>query len=248
MLLNFENIELMDLITIVAIVVGPITAVQVQKRIEAFRSRQDSQLHIFRTLMATRATRLNPEHVMALNLIDLNFSEKRKREKPVVRSWRVLLDQFGKYPRIENYQNRLDEYKIALNSADTKSQELLIDLLSKMSDALGYDFETIHISNGCYAPTGHAEIENDQTLIRKGVIAMLGGQIPVNMNVLSLPEQAPHDSVAELFQNLAANQAETLQILKNITSGEANLSVSMSNKNNEDSASVRSIGDGTPTR
>ncbi len=210
------GIELKDWLTIFAVISGPLIGIQVQKRIESLRDRRGRQLYIFRALMATRATPLHPDHVTALNLIDIDFSERRRKEKSVVRSWRVLLDQYGKYPRQNDFQDN-NEYLIALNAANSKVQDYLVDLLLKMSESLGYDFETIHIRNGCYAPTGHAELENDNKLIRKGALMLLGGQIPLNMNVKSFPEQSPDENVLAFLKGASDNQDQTLKVLQNIS-------------------------------
>ena len=52
-------------------------AVQVQKWLEVFREERGRKLWIFKTLMATRASAVSAEHVQALNMIDLEFREKR---------------------------------------------------------------------------------------------------------------------------------------------------------------------------
>ena len=60
-------------ITISAIIIGPILAVQVQKLIERYKEKNDRKLNIFKTLMATRGARVSFEHVRALNMIDTEY-------------------------------------------------------------------------------------------------------------------------------------------------------------------------------
>ena len=64
------------LITIGAVIIGPILAVQVQKIIESITERKRRKLQLFHTLMETRATRLSGAHVSTLNMIDLEFYGK----------------------------------------------------------------------------------------------------------------------------------------------------------------------------
>ena len=240
MIETLEAIKFVEWLTIVAIVLGPVAAVQAQKWLERQKEHRSRQLYIFRILMATRATRLAPDHVTALNMIDMDFSEKRKKEKPVVRAWRVLLDQFGKYPNSKDYQNQ-SEYLSVFLTASTKADEYFVDLLFEMSKCLGYDFEKIHIRNGCYAPTGHAEQENDQRLVRKGLIGMFEGKIPMSMNVVSLPEQAPHEESIKVLQAFAARQEECLELLKKVIKDDGHISVTVSDKKvpaNQDLAKV----------
>ncbi len=224
---------LTDWIIIAAIVIGPIAAVQVQKKIESLKDRRARQLHIFRVLMSTRATRLSPDHVAALNMIDTDFSEKIKKEKPVINAWHVLLDQFVKYPDSENFPDQTI-YLSVLNTAINKAEDYFVELLLAMSNVLDYDFDSIHIRNGCYAPTGHAEIENDNRLLRKGVIALLEGNIPLKMDVQSLPEQEPHENVVDFLRITAERQQESLDIMKKIIEGKASLSVSVASKTDID--------------
>ena len=82
-------------ISIAAIILGPILAVQAQKYIELRRDIRSRKLQIFRTLMATRATTLAPLHVEALNLIDIEFDAKKKKDKRVVDAWKLYLDHLG---------------------------------------------------------------------------------------------------------------------------------------------------------
>ncbi|MDP2815120.1 MAG: hypothetical protein Q8O19_00395, partial [Rectinemataceae bacterium] len=53
------------------------------------------KMHVFSTLMATRATTLSPLHVEALNRIDIEFYKDRK----VKDAWKALLDGFESYPK-----------------------------------------------------------------------------------------------------------------------------------------------------
>ena len=52
---------------------GPIVAVQAQKWIENFREKKREKKYVFAMLMYTRGTRVSPEHVQALNRIELAF-------------------------------------------------------------------------------------------------------------------------------------------------------------------------------
>ncbi|MCG0019452.1 DUF6680 family protein [Vibrio parahaemolyticus] len=68
--------DIKDWITIGAVIIGPILAVQAQKIIENITERKRRKLQLFHTLMETRATRLSGAHVSALNMIDLEFYGK----------------------------------------------------------------------------------------------------------------------------------------------------------------------------
>ena len=92
-----------EVLTIVAIVIAPVVAVQVQKRLEVFREQRGRKLWVFKTLMATRAATVSADHVQALNMIDLEFREKRYKRVTV--AWKTYLDHLSSYPKdAENLQ------------------------------------------------------------------------------------------------------------------------------------------------
>lgn len=60
-------------LTILALIVGPIAAVQTQVWLERRRERGNRKLEIFKTLMRARGSPLSREHVDALNTLTLEF-------------------------------------------------------------------------------------------------------------------------------------------------------------------------------
>jgi hypothetical protein len=99
---EMANLKFTDELLIVATLLGPILAVQAQKFVERTTENRRRRLGIFHSLMATRAARVAPEHVQALNRIDLEFSGKRffgliswqtTRERAVVEAWREHFDR-----------------------------------------------------------------------------------------------------------------------------------------------------------
>ena len=84
-----------DYAMILAVILGPILAVQTQKWIESWRADNERKKWIFKTLMATRGTPVSPTHVQALNMIELEFSIKDPQEKAVLEAWRVYLDHLS---------------------------------------------------------------------------------------------------------------------------------------------------------
>ncbi len=103
--------------SIVAIILGPILAVQVQEFLERGREERRRKLWVFRELMLTRGTVLSPRHVEALNGIQMEFSDKRSDEKKVLDAWKLYLDHL-------NLQNPPD-----MNVWTAAALNLLVDLL-----------------------------------------------------------------------------------------------------------------------
>lgn len=87
-----------DWMIIAATLCGPILAVQAQKAIEAARESRGQKSWVFHQLMATRAARVSPQHVQALNTIDLTFYGRRRfrgrseQEQAVLDRWKEYHD------------------------------------------------------------------------------------------------------------------------------------------------------------
>jgi hypothetical protein len=75
----------MGIATIIALLVGPILAVWVTRRNDDRRLKQTRRMDVFRTLMRTRRVRLNPDHVGALNLVEIEFHG----EASVIEAWKA---------------------------------------------------------------------------------------------------------------------------------------------------------------
>jgi hypothetical protein len=161
---------------IVAVLIAPIVAVQVQKWLERFREEKERRARIFKVLMATRATGLSQEHVQALNLIDLEF--QGKKYKKVRECWKEYLDHLGNVPQDD---------ETAMPVWSDKKADYLANMLMEMGRTLGYEYDSVHIKKGIYLPIGHSQLENEQSLLRRGVIRLLFGDAALKMDVQSFP-------------------------------------------------------------
>ena len=148
--------------SIVAILVGPITALGIQRWADHRRELRKEKLWVFRTLMMYRATRLNVNFVQALNVIDVIFNGKGQKEKNVRTAWKVLLDHLA-----------TDQGPLPVRE---KTFDLTITLLVQMGKSLGYDFDEVHLKRQVYQPIGHTQIEEEQTEIRNLLLRLLKGQ------------------------------------------------------------------------
>lgn len=161
---------------IVAVLLAPVVAVQVQKILERYREDRARKLSVFKTLMATRAATVSPQHVQALNTIDLEF--QGKKYKCVTDSWKTYLDHLSHYPKEEEKQQTVwAERRV----------DLLAKLLMEMGKSLGYSFDEVHVRRAIYAPEAHAQIENENLLIRQGLVRLLYGEAHLKMDVASFP-------------------------------------------------------------
>ncbi|MCB0748321.1 MAG: hypothetical protein KDC90_12745 [Ignavibacteriae bacterium] len=176
--------ELSNILTIIAILLAPVIAVSVGRYLASRKEERESKLWIFRTLMATRATRMSHEHIRALNMIDVSFYGDDKKSKNVIESWKVYLDNLA-----INTEKMSED---ALNHWSDKNQDLLIDLLQKMALSLDYNFDKTSIKNTSYFPRGHELQELDQLIIRKGMVELFKGSssLPIELKFPSPTDEA----------------------------------------------------------
>lgn len=191
------TIKWTDVAIVFATLIGPILAVQAQKWLERNRAIQDRRNQIFRVLMATRAAMLSPGHVEALNAIPVEFYGARGQLKKINDSWKLFLDHHAP--------------DLATNDAWLqKRQDLFLDLLHLISQYLGYQFTRSQLARDIYNPQAHGELENEQTIIRKGFVKLFNGEAVIPMAVREFPATADEKSLA----NQAALQKLLLEWLE----------------------------------
>lgn len=142
-----------------AVLLAPFLAVFAQKQIEIWRSDRERKLSIFKSLMATRGATLSPQHVQALNMIDLEFSGKDAKEREVKSAWKEYLDHLAQLPSDPEQREKV------IDAWVERKNDYLTDLLQVMGKHLGYNFDKVHIKRGFYTPEGHARRELDQNEI-----------------------------------------------------------------------------------
>lgn len=170
---------------IAAVLLAPLIAVQVQKYLEVLREKRQKKIGIFQTLMATRAARLSAQHVQALNMIDIEFYGRKiigyryqsRSEKEITDAWKVYLDHLY----------RPDVTESELKAWTEKGADLFVELLHRMAQHLGYDFDKVHLNKGIYSPRAHGEEELEQLFIRKAFVEILQGKKAFPMAVVSFP-------------------------------------------------------------
>lgn len=142
-----------DIINIFAIVVGPILAVGID-RLRQYRADEKSRkLSVFRSLMRTRRIRLDPEHVGALNLVDLEFYGRPK----VLKAFSEYMGHLSSpMPSTEDGNDRFFEQR----------EGLLVQLLYEIGKDLGLQYDKHDLSKLAYGPTGWL---NEQELQRQNM-------------------------------------------------------------------------------
>jgi hypothetical protein len=177
------TVTISDWLIIAATLLSPLIAVQAQQWIERARHRKAAQHSIFYALMSTRATRLAPEHVQALNRIDLEFGKRGWRQtqqaKVVVNKWRVYADHL---------HNLADNpTRPQLDAWVQRGDDLFIELLAALAKELGYSFDDVQLRRGIYHPRGHTDAEIRQDVIQRAFADILIGKRSFPMEVTGFP-------------------------------------------------------------
>ena len=172
----------MGLATIVAVVLGPVIAVWITRRIDEQRADKARKLDIFRTLMRTRKMKMHWDHVGALNLVEVEFIDRLG----VVNAWKDYLTNLGEEPPPIEQKERFD---IVIR----KRESLLTKLIDEIGKVINIKVAQLDILEGNYVPRGWNEAEWEQQLLRRRLIDVLYGRaaIPIQQHQ---PQQgqSPH--------------------------------------------------------
>jgi hypothetical protein len=169
---------LLSLATILAIIVGPILAIQVDKILQARRDKRDDKEHVFNELMLTRGQRVSQRHSEALNGVLVEFSEKIPKEKPVIEAWQLYLNHLNQIVSPADY-----------NVWQSRSDSLFVDLIYEMAKSLGRDFPKARIQKDWYVPRYLGELENDNNQLRKALVAVFSGEKRLQIDSHVTPEE-----------------------------------------------------------
>lgn len=170
--------QLLPWITIVAIIIGPIAAVIVTRKMDEARDNQQRKLDVFRSLMKTRQVRLDPVHVSALNLIEMEFYGRTSVTTP----YRAYIKHLSSaMPAIEQQDRYFDE-----------RHDLFVDLLQALGKELGYVFDKHELARLGYAPLGWGQDEN---IYRKNAVLLsevLEGKRPLPIAPMQVMSNSPY--------------------------------------------------------
>ncbi|GEM_PF-3855001 len=89
------------------------------------------------------------------NAVPIEVYDNEEKLKAIVDKWKA-------------YLNHLGQKSMAIEVWRPKRLELFVNLLHEMVGFLVEKFNSVEISNDIYSPEGHAKIETDQEMIRRG--------------------------------------------------------------------------------
>jgi hypothetical protein len=117
-----------DVAIVIATLMGPLFAVQVQVWLERRRVKEGRRQQVFYALMRTRASTLAPEHVHALNAVPIEF--------------------YGIKTITEAYKDYITHLNSPQNEArGLRRVDLFMDLLHKISAELNYGSSGNRVGN-----------------------------------------------------------------------------------------------------
>lgn len=180
-------------ITTFAIFAGPILAVLAARGMEKSDRNRERKLAVFRDLMATRQITYSPQHVGALNLIELEYHG----DDIVLRSFNDLMTLLSNQERWE--QAKGDEDKMRRLVQDMNDYRA--KLLNKMAKSLGYQMSDIELMRGGYYPELLSRMDDQRIKANEFVIDLAEGRRAVPVAVLDYRTSDQIKTAADAIAN-----------------------------------------------
>lgn len=156
-----------EILTLIAIVGGPIAAVVITRMMDNRTARYSRRYSIFGDLIRTRSAKLSPEHVSALNLVEIEFSQSAK----VKAAW----DRY-----MENLSSETPNDQSAFNNFILRRDQLFIKLVQEIANDIGYkNVDMTDMMTANYYPRGWQTAEEEQRQLRQLLIGVLSGAKPI---------------------------------------------------------------------
>ena len=154
-------------INLLAIVVGPIAAVVVTRFMDDRSSEKTRHYQIFRDLMRTRAAKISPPHVDALNLVEIEFHNVPQ----VKEAWQKYM---------ENLFAATPAESAAQSNFYLRREQLFIKLIQEVAKKIGLkSVDITDVMTNNYYPMGWQNEQQEQEQARKLLIAVMSGSKPL---------------------------------------------------------------------
>jgi hypothetical protein len=155
-----QALLLTGLLSVIAIITAPITALWVQRKGDDARALRKRREDIFKALWLNRTRPMYIARVDALNMIAVEFYGQKK----VADAWADLLAHYN-----TDYQ--------AAGVAFPEQQRLHVEkytaLLYEMGQVLGYEFGKTEIRDNAYRPVLHNDVEQMDLETRRVTLELL---------------------------------------------------------------------------
>jgi hypothetical protein len=141
----YLGLKFYELLTLIGIIIGPITAVCITLWIEARRRTRDQQVQTLRMLVATRHLAGDANYSTAINMIPLDFNQQPK----IMTAWTAYIGAISYRPTEENAQTHLTQIL-------SKQTKLIFEIMKH----LGYTLSETDLQTSAYAAGGMIERDN----------------------------------------------------------------------------------------
>jgi hypothetical protein len=185
---TFWSIKIADVInaailiaTIVAIVYGPLRAVQITRKKDLERDADARKRAILAALMRTRKMTMHPDHVGALNQVQLEFF-----------NFAQVVDTYRAY--IANLSETIPQPGNDLNNFLTRRNDRFFDLLHQIAIASGVTIDRHELDRLAYVPFGWQTEQEEIRIFRTSLIEVLQGRKALAITPVP-PEQQPAPAI-----------------------------------------------------
>ena len=168
---EFFDLQLKDIVnilillaTIIAIYIGPLRAVIISRQNQEVDGKRARQFGVLHSLMKTRKARLSPEHVSAINLVQLEFYGN-ERIQSRYKNYIGFLN--GVWPKFD------DDNWPRFNEA---VEDSLFDLIHEIGLVLGYTLDRQELMRLGYGPQGWETDEHQVRVLRRLLIETFEGR------------------------------------------------------------------------
>ena len=165
-----ESTGLLDWLTLLAIVLGPLIGIWVTRWIDSAKERKDRRWELFVTLRRTRGLELSPDHVAAINMVPVLFSG----DVETMREWEKLMDALNNTGW--ESQDEAVRKGIAKSAADARH-----NLIRRIGEVVGAKLPHKEEHRLGYAPVAWAQELGEQAAVRRLALEVLSGRSPIQM-------------------------------------------------------------------
>ncbi len=192
MAVQVVTVTISDILIIVATLLGPVVAVQVQKYLEWRGASKSRKQAVFEALMTTRNSAMSMEHVRALNMIEISFygrgpGRRKRTEDAVLSAWSYYL------AFLNDVGTRISSASIAekfITPAEVDRRvDLFVELLSAIASDLNYNFERATFKpTRAYMPQAHGDAEERAEAISAAALDVLTGRAAITTKIQLPPD------------------------------------------------------------
>lgn len=166
------TVRVTDVLMVLATLLSPFIAVQASEKLRANAAARDAREKVFHVLMSTRGARMTPDHVGALNRIDLVFPAAHF--SVVSDAWSLYLRELSKDEPSDDVDRR---------ASYAEQNRAFYSLLRAMATVLNTPFSETTLQHNAYYPKGYVFNEAQNAEFRAAAIKVMKGEQPLSVKL-----------------------------------------------------------------